>query len=42
MGSAGLPDVDPGDPDSDIPRELHSILTSNEEHTDTFSISEPG
>ena len=42
MGSASLPDVDPEDPDSDIPQELQSILTSNEEHTDTFSISEPG
>jgi len=42
MGSASLPDVDPEDPDSDILQELQSILTSNEEHTDTFSISEPG
>jgi len=42
MGSASLPDVDPEDPDSDIPQELQSILTNNEEHTDTFSTSESG
>ena len=42
MGSASLPDVDPEDPDSDIPQELQTILTSNEERTDTFSINEPG
>ena len=42
MGSASLPDVDPEDPDSDIPQELQSILTSNEEHTDTLPSSEPG
>jgi len=42
MGSTSLPDVDPEDPDSDIPQELQSILTGSEEPTDTFSSSEPG
>ena len=42
MGSASLPDIDPEDPDSDIPQELQFILTSNEEHTDTLSFIEPG
>ena len=42
MGSTSLPDVDPEDPDSDIPRELQFILTNSEEHTDTFSFTEPG
>ena len=41
MGSTSLPDVNPEDPDSDIPRELQFILT-NEEHTDTLTFSEPG
>ena len=34
MGSTSLPDVNPEDPDSDIPQELQFILTNNEEHTD--------
>lgn len=42
MGSTSLPDVDPEDPDSDIPQELQFILTSSEEHTDTFSFTDPG
>ena len=42
MGSTSLPDVNPEDPDSDIPRELQFILTNNEEHTDTLSFTEPG
>lgn len=42
MGSTSLPDVDPEDPDSDIPQELQFILTTNEEHMDTLSFSEPG
>lgn len=42
MGSTSLPDVNPEDPDSDIPQELQFILTSNEDHTDTLSFVEPG
>ena len=42
MGSMILPDINPEDPDSDIPRELQFILTNNEEHTDIFTFSEPG
>ena len=42
MGSTSLPDVNPEDPDSDIPQELQFILTGNEEHTDTLSFPEPG
>jgi serine/arginine repetitive matrix protein 2 len=42
MGSASFPDVDFEDPDSDIPRELQFILTSNEEHADTLSFTESG
>jgi len=42
MGSTSLPDVNPEDPDSDIPQELQFILTSKEEHTDTLSLTEQG
>ena len=42
MGSTSLPDIDLEEPDSDIPRELQFILTSNEEHTDTLSFTKPG
>ena len=42
MGSASLPDVDLEEPDSDIPRELQFILTSNEEHGDALSFAESG
>ena len=42
MGSASLPDVDPEDPDSDIPRELQFLLTSDEEHGDALSFTESG
>ena len=41
MGSTSLPDVNPEDPDSDIPQELQFILTSDEEHTDASSSDEP-
>lgn len=42
MGSAGLPDIDLEEPDSDIPMELQFILTSNEEHGDELSFTESG
>ena len=42
MGSTSLPDVDPDDPDSDIPMELQFILTSDEEHTDNLPFPESG
>jgi len=42
MGCTSLPDVNPEDLDSDIPQELQFILTSNEEHTDTLPLTEPG
>ena len=42
MGSASLPDVDLEGADSDIPRELQFILTSNEEHGDALSFTESG
>lgn len=42
MGSTSLPEVNSEDPDSDIPQELQFILTSNEEHTDTLTFTEPG
>ena len=41
MGSTSLSDVDPEDPDSDIPQELQFMLTSDEEHTDASSSDEP-
>ena len=36
-GSKWKPDVNPEDPDSDIPQELQFILTNNEEHTDMLA-----
>ena len=41
-GSASLLDVDFKGADSDIPRELQFILTSNEEHGDTLFFTESG
>jgi hypothetical protein len=46
MGSAVEPDIDPEDPDSDIPNELQILLSSTsingEEVEETLSYRQPG
>ena len=42
MGSTSLPDVDLEEPDSDIPKELQFLLTSNEDEGETLSFNESG